>query len=99
MRCFPGIVFSTGPAGRRAVLAGTGLGVWEVVATWREAGEDFAALQASFPWLTEPQLRATLGYYCLYPNEIENRLRQEEEWTPERVRAELPFAEPRTRDS
>lgn len=99
MRRAPGILFSTGPAGRRAVLAGTGLDVWEVVATWRGAGEDFAALQASYPWLTEPQLRAALGYYRLYPEEVDERLRREEEWTPERVRAELPFAEPRTHDS
>ncbi|HEX6200331.1 MAG TPA: DUF433 domain-containing protein [Thermoanaerobaculia bacterium] len=99
MLLVPGIVFSTGAAGRRAVLAGTGLDVWEVVATWRETGEEFTALQASYPWLAEPQLRAALGYHRLYPEEVDERLRREEEWTPERVRAELPFAVPRTRNS
>lgn len=98
MRRAPGVLFTTGPAGRRAVVAGTGLDVWEVVATWRAAGDDFAALQARYSWLTEPQLRAALGYYRLYPEEIEERLRREEEWTPERVRRELPFAAPRSRE-
>lgn len=96
MRRAPGILFTTGPSGRRAVVAGTGLDVWEVVATWRQAGEDFGALQASYPWLTEPQLRAALGYYRRYPEEIDERLRREEEWTPDRVRLDLPFATPRS---
>jgi uncharacterized protein (DUF433 family) len=95
----PGVLFAAGPAGRRAVVAGTGLDVWEVVATWRQEGEDFTVLQASYPWLTEVQLRAALGYYRLYPEEIEERLRREEEWTPERVRRELPFVTPRSHDS
>jgi uncharacterized protein (DUF433 family) len=99
MRRAPGVVFLTGPAGRRAVLAGTGLDVWEVVSTWRDAGESFDALRESYSWLTEPQLRAALGYYRLFPKEIEDRLRREAAWTPERVRRELPFAAPRTRDA
>ncbi|MGH9379064.1 MAG: DUF433 domain-containing protein [Thermoanaerobaculia bacterium] len=85
----------TGPAGRRAVLAGTGLDVWEVVATWRDVGESSDALRESYPWLTEPQLRAALAYYQLYPQEIDERLRREDDWTPDRVRRELPFAIPR----
>lgn len=99
MRRAPGILFTSGPGGRRAVVAGTGLDVWEVIATWRQTGEDFAALQESYPWLTEAQLRAALGYHRLYPEEIEQRLRREEEWTPERVRRELPFAAARRNDS
>ena len=95
MRRSPGVVFTTGPAGRRAILAGTGLDVWEVIATWREREGDFAALRQAYPQLSEPQLRAALGYYRLYPGEIEERLRREEEWTPERLRRELPFAAPR----
>lgn len=95
MRRAPGIVFADGPAGRRAVVAGTGLDVWEVVASWREAGEDYAVLREEYDWLTEPQLRAALGYYELYPGEIEARLEREERWTPERVRRELPFSRPR----
>jgi uncharacterized protein (DUF433 family) len=97
MRRAPGIVFVDGPAGRRAVVAGTGLDVWEVVTTFREAGGDSDALRMSYPWLTEPQVRAALAYRELYPQEIEARLEREARWTPERVRRELPFARPRNR--
>ncbi len=95
MRRAPGVVFAEGPAGRRAVVAGTGLDVWESVAAWRAAGERFEKLMATYPWLAEAQLRAALGYYALYPEEIEDRLAREADWTPERVRRELPFAAPR----
>jgi uncharacterized protein (DUF433 family) len=99
MRRAPGVVFADGPAGRRAVLAGTGLDVWEIVATWRAAGEDFGELRQSYAWLTEPQLRAALAYYELYPDEIDARLEREETWTPERVASDLPFARPRWAES
>ena len=95
MRRAPGVVFGDGPAGRRAMLAGSGLDVWEVIATWEEVGESLEALVESYPWLTQPQLRAALGYYAMYPDEIDARLQREAEWTPERVRRELPFAVPR----
>jgi uncharacterized protein (DUF433 family) len=96
MRRAPGVAFGDGPAGRRAMVAGTGLDVWEVVATWRAAGKDFGRLRESYGWLTEPQLRAALVYYELYPEEIDARLQREAEWTPERVASELPLARPRS---
>lgn len=95
MRRAPGILFVDGPVGRRAVVAGTGLDVWEIVATWREGKEDDGELRKNYPWLTEPQIRSALGYYTLYPQEIDARLEREEQWTPERIEAELPFARPR----
>jgi uncharacterized protein (DUF433 family) len=94
MRRAPGVVFAEGSSGRRAVIAGTGLDVWEVVASWRAMAEDFGRLRAGYHWLTEPQLRAALSYYKLYPREIDERLEREESWTPERVRRELPFTTP-----
>ena len=94
MRRAPGIVFADGPSGRRAVIAGSGLDVWEVVAVWNEAGKDADELRANFPWLMEPQLRAALAYYRLFPAEIDARLQRERDWTPERVRDELPFTQP-----
>lgn len=97
MRRAPGVVFVDGPAGRRAVVAGTGLDVWEVISTWRENSRDDVGLRRSYPWLTEPQLRSALSYYEIYPKEIEARLDREAQWTPERVRRELPFAQPRNR--
>ena len=58
MRRASGVVFVDGPPGRRAVVSGTGLDVWEIVATWQEVGEDYRALREAYDWLTEPQLRA-----------------------------------------
>jgi len=77
-------------------VGGTGLDVWEVVASWRTGSEDFDQLRRSYEWLTEPQLRAALAYYELYPADIDARLKREAEWTPERVARELPFAKPRS---
>jgi uncharacterized protein (DUF433 family) len=96
MRRVPGIVMMDGPAGRRAVVAGSGLDVWEIIATWQACGRDERQLAQNYPWLTQPQLRAALAYYALYPDEIEARLAREHQWTPERVRRELPFAVPRS---
>jgi uncharacterized protein (DUF433 family) len=92
----PGIAFVDGPIGRRAVVAGTGLDVWEIIATWKEGDEDHGLLRQNYPWLSEAQLRAALGYYEIYPSEIDARLEREAQWTPERVRREFPFSRPRS---
>lgn len=94
MRRAPGIIFTQGPTGRRATLAGTGLDVWEIVATWHASGRDYDALRENYPWLEEPQLRAALSYYELYPEEIEARLEEERRWSKERVWSEHPFSRP-----
>jgi uncharacterized protein (DUF433 family) len=91
----PGVSFVDGATGRRAVVSGTGLDVWEVVATWREADRSFEALRRNYPWLSEAQLRAALAYYEIYPTEIDARLEREAQWTPERVHREFPFSRPR----
>jgi uncharacterized protein (DUF433 family) len=90
MRRAPGVVFADGPSGRRAVVAGSGLDVWEVVRAWKECGEDFGELGRELGWLSEPQLRAALAYYQLYPEEIDERLTREEMWTAESLRREHP---------
>jgi uncharacterized protein (DUF433 family) len=95
VRRAPGIAFADGPAGRRAVVAGTGLDVWEVIATWKEGSEDHEVLRQNYPWLTEAQLRGALSYYEIYPSEIDARLEREAQWTHERVRREFPFSRPR----
>lgn len=92
----PGIVFVDGATGRRPMVAGSGLEVWEVIQTWGEVGKDYDRLRAAYDWLTEPQLRAALSYYELYPAEVDVRLTRESELTPERVAAEHPFARPRS---
>ena len=77
-RC-PGIVFVDGPTGRRPVLAGTGLEVWEVVKAYKDCGEDFEKLKETFDWLSPRQLRDALHYFRLYPKEIEEEIRRQEE--------------------
>lgn len=86
MRRAPGILFADGPAGRRAVVAGSGLDVWELIAAWLEGGRDFQDLRRNYDWLTEEQLRSALRYYELYPEEIDARLERERRWTPEAIR-------------
>jgi uncharacterized protein (DUF433 family) len=90
MRRCPGIVFADGPTGRRARLAGTGLDVWEVIATYQSLDRDRGRLQAAYHWLTEPQLRAALGYYAAYLDEIEQQIARNAGWTPERVAQRYP---------
>src|SRR3990172_1691826 len=85
LRC-PGIVFSEGTSGRRARIAGTGIEVWEVVAVFKGVREDFARLREAYHWLTEQQLRAAVGYYVLYPEEIDRLINQNEELKEEHIR-------------
>lgn len=91
MRRVPGVVFVDGRTGRRPMVAGTGLDVWELIATWHALSRDEAQFHAAYDWLTDAQRRAALNYYALYPDEIDRRLAAEERWTPERMRDELPF--------
>src|SRR4030095_4958258 len=67
MRRCPGILFAEGPSGRRARIAGTGVEVWEIIATYRSVNRTLRRLQRAYDWLAEPQLRAALGYYAAYP--------------------------------
>ncbi len=76
-RC-PGIVFTDGPTGRRATIAGTGIDVWEVVRVYRACGEDPEALAQALPQVSRRQLDAALHYFRCYPKEIEERLAREE---------------------
>lgn len=94
MRRIPGIAFADGPAGRVARVSGTGLEVYEVVCVYREMGEEWARLREAFHWLTEHQLRAALAYAAAYPEEIEERLRDEERWTAETLWRSYPFTRP-----
>ena len=91
----PGIVFVDGPTGRRPVVAGSGLEVWEVVSAWKEVGRNYDRLRAAYDWLTEPQLRAALSYYELYAEEVDARVVREAELVRERVQRELPFTKAR----
>jgi uncharacterized protein (DUF433 family) len=87
----PGIVFVQRRDGRRPAVAFSGLEVWEIIATWKEAGERWEVLVEAYPELLENQLRAAVAYYRAWPEEIDERLARERYWTPERVADELPF--------
>lgn len=76
-RC-PGIVFTDGPTGRRATVAGTGIDIWEVIRVYKACGEKLEALAQALPHLSRWQLEAALHYYRCYPQEIEERLSLEQ---------------------
>ena len=71
MRRCPGVVFADGPYGRRARVEGTGIEVWEVLASWLAVGKDEKRLRKAYAWLSDRQLLAVLGYYRVYPKEID----------------------------
>lgn len=78
MEDHPGIVFRDGPTGRRAGLA-QGPDVWEVVAAIRASGlEGNAAIEAAAEWgaLGAAQVRAAVGYYAEYKEEIDEPIRR-----------------------
>ncbi|MBI4378759.1 MAG: DUF433 domain-containing protein [Nitrospinae bacterium] len=89
-RC-PGIIFTEGTTGRRARIAGTGIEVWEVIATFKSVGEDFKRLHRAYHWLTEHQLRSAIGYYKAYSEDIDHLIKQNEELRKDRVDEKYPF--------
>jgi len=91
MRRCPGIVFADGVSGRRARIAGTGLEVWEVISTYRSVNQDFSRLQKAYHWLTEQQLRAAIGYYTAYREEIDEVIKRNETWSRDAVAKRFPF--------
>jgi uncharacterized protein (DUF433 family) len=91
MRHCPGIIFADGVTGRRARVAGTGLEVWEIVAGFKSVNEDFQRLKKAYHWLTEQQLRAALGYYKAYSDEIDRQIQRNESWSHEGLLKRFPF--------
>lgn len=73
MRKCPGIVFAN-EMERTAKIAGSGLEVWEVIAQYKAMGKDEQRLKKAFHWLTEHQIRAAIGYYKAYPQEIDRQI-------------------------
>jgi uncharacterized protein (DUF433 family) len=91
MRRCPGIVFAEGVSGRRARVAGTGIEVWEIISTYRSVGKSLTRLKKAYHWLSMEQLRATLGYYSVYPEEIDRQIDQNENWTESKIKGRHPF--------
>ena len=80
MAAHPGIVFRSGPAGRRPGLAG-GPDVWEVICLVQglTSAEDRIEQVAELSGLAPVQVRAALGYYADYSAEIDAWLRRVDE--------------------
>lgn len=72
MRQCPGIYFADEPAGREAKVAGTGLGVWEVIRDFLAGGRSEATLRKALPHLTPAQVKAALLYYERWRDEIDD---------------------------
>ena len=98
MRRIPGVVFADSPSGGRvARVAGTGLEVFEVVQAYRSMENSWARLKVSFDWLSDTQLKAALAYAEAYPEEIEERIRRDEQWTADEAWRRYPFMSPKGR--
>jgi uncharacterized protein (DUF433 family) len=69
MRECPGIYFAAEPSGRTAKVAGTGLGVWEVLRDFVR-DEALDRVRRAFPQLSAAQLTAALIYNKRYSDEI-----------------------------
>jgi uncharacterized protein (DUF433 family) len=82
MRACPGIYFADEPAGREAKVAGTGLGVWEVIRDYLNADKNLATVRKSFPQLSDAQIKACLLYYTRYRDEIDREIAENSELEP-----------------
>ena len=89
-RC-PGIIFVDEPSGRRSRIAGTGIDVWELISNFKALKENYNELKKAYHWLKEPQIRAALSYYALYPKDIDERIFSNEEKTREQIIKRFPF--------
>ncbi len=69
----PLVRFVDGPSGRRAALVGSGLDVWEVVASVREHENDLPAT-ASYLQIPPGLVEAAINYYGAYREEIDEQI-------------------------
>lgn len=72
------IRFADGEAGRRAALCGTGLDVWEVIATVRD-NEGDAAASADYLGVPAGLVEAAITYYGAFTDEIDGEIARNEE--------------------
>lgn len=67
----PGISFREGALGRRAVLDGTRLDVWQVIETIRNS-DNSVQEAAEYLGLPVGRVEAALSYYASYPSEVKD---------------------------
>src|SRR5437868_641879 len=70
----PAIIEPPGLTPERALIAGTGIDVFEVYQLYRAVDDDWAELRGAFHWLTTHQLRAALDYAAAHREEMDARL-------------------------
>ncbi len=87
---FPGVVFRSGPTGRRAGIAG-GPDVWEIVrdlkGVARAGAEDPIDAVRQVTGLDRAKLQLAADYYAAYPDEVDERIRMNEEAADRLLRA------------
>jgi hypothetical protein len=88
MEAHPGILFRDGPTGRRAALA-RGPDVWEIIPVVKNegGGEEGVAGAAKYFEFPVEWIRDAVRYYAEYREEIDDRIRANEELA-ERAEAE-----------
>ena len=91
MRRCPGIVFVNGVRGKKAKIAGTGLDVWEIIATYKSVNNKFTRLRKAYHWLSGQQLQSAIGYYTAYRDEIDRLIEQNKSWNSKTVIDRYPF--------
>lgn len=87
-RGFPGIVYRSGPTGRRAAVAG-GPDVWELVRAVKETSgrqEERIRRVAGALGVPTAAVRRAIDFYTAFPDEIDERI-AEDDRAAERVRA------------
>lgn len=96
IEAFPGIVYRSGPTGRRAGIAG-GPDVWEIVRDLKgvvgEGSTDPVEVVASISGLDRAVVELAASYYAAYPDDIEERIRINEQ-AAERLRQVLDSRPP-----
>ena len=96
MEEFAGVVFRAGPTGRRAGIAG-GPDVWEIVRDLRSpahagASDPIEAVGRS-TGIDRSKIELAAGYYAAYPDDVDDRIRLNEE-AAARLRRALRGAAP-----
>ncbi len=90
----PGIVFRTGPTGRRAGIAG-GPDVWEIARDLRGAAADSAThpieVVTRVSGLDRRMVELAASYYAAYPDDIDEHIRINEQ-AAEQLRQALAVA-------
>ncbi len=79
---FPGILFRSGPTGRRAGIV-AGPDVWEIVrdlkGTAQEGARDPIGAVSSISGLDRSKVELAASYYATYPDDIDERISLNEE--------------------